>query len=197
MIIFAQILVLIQNMKKFKILSAILVLTAFVACSSKPDCPNSDVNKFDNFLGISYGMSELELEAKLGNFTGGEYTSDSTAFIYYFKRIENAPVTVWVNSESGKVETIFMEILGYEEYFQSDLDEAIKEFSMSECDSRFFGMKYDELVQEMGKPAADETIEGGVRSVSYDSKDYKYSVNFKFYPEQADMCSSVSVNWFY
>ena len=50
--------------------------------------------------------------------------------------------------KSGKVETIFMEILGYEQYFQEDLNEAITEFKISECDSRFFGMKYEELVVE-------------------------------------------------
>lgn len=180
-----------------KIFAIALIAIAFVACSSKPECANSDVNAFDNFLGITYGMTELELESKLGKFTGGAYTADSTAFIYYFKRLENAPVTVWVNAKSGKVETIFMEILGYEQYFQEDLNEAITEFKISECDSRFFGMKYEELVEDMGKPSAEETIEGGVKSVSYDSKDYKYSVNFKFYPEQENMCSSVSVNWFY
>jgi hypothetical protein len=184
-------------MKKFRFYSLVLLGFAFIACSSKDECPNSDIEKFDNFLGVQYGTSELELEAKLGKFTGGEYTTDSSAFIYYFKRIENAPVTVWVNAKTGKVETIFMEILGYEEVFEKDLEEAKKEFKMSDCDSRFFGMKYEELTETMGKPNFEETLDEGVKSLTYDSKDYKYNVNFKIYPSQADMCSSISVNWFY
>jgi len=184
-------------MKKIKLFSPVFLLVAFIACSSKPDCPNSDIKNFDTFLGVKYGANELELKPILGDFTGGEYTADSLAFIYYFKRVENAPVSVWVNGESGKVETIFMEILGYEEVFHQDVKDAIEEFKMDECESRFFGMKYDELIEAMGKPTAEETLDEGVKSVSYDSDDYKIAVNFKFYPSQEDMCSSISVNWFY
>lgn len=184
-------------MKRFRFIVLALLGLAFIACSSKQECPNSDIEKFDNFLGVEYGTNELKLEALLGKFTGGEYTPDSSAFIYYFKRVENAPLTVWVNSKSGKVETIFMEILGYEEVFQDDLDAAIKEFHISDCDSRFFGMKYEELVETMGKPNSEETLEDDVKSLTYDSKNYKYNVNFKLYPSQGDMCSSISVNWFY
>jgi len=185
-------------MKKIKFLALAVVAIAFTACGeTKPDCPNSDVNKFDNFLGIKYGTNELDLEPILGDFTGGEYTVDSSAFIYYFKHIENAPVSVWVNGESGKVETIFMEILGYEDVFDKDVEEAKKEFKMTDCDSRFFGMTYDELVETMGKPTSEETLDEGVKSMSYDSKDFKIAVNFKVYPSQADICSSISVNWFY
>lgn len=152
---------------------------------------------FDNFLGITYGMNELLLESKLGPYTGGEYTSDSLSFVYYFKKIEGVPISVWVDAKSQKVITIFMEILGYEELFQADLDEAIKEYSMSECESRFFGMTFEELKAVMGEPAKDEVIKDGIRSVDYDSKDYKYSVNFKFHPAQNNLCSAISVNWFY
>ena len=89
-------------MKKIKFLALAFVFVALTACGEKkPDCPNSDVNNFDNFLGVKYGTNELELEPILGAFTGGEYTVDSSAFIYYFKRIENAPVSVWVNRGSG------------------------------------------------------------------------------------------------
>ena len=77
------------------------------------------------------------------------------------------------------------------------ITKALKEFKIDECDSRFFGMKYDELVKTMGKPTTEETLEEGVKSLTYDSKDFKTAVNFKIYPSQANMCSSVSVNWFY
>lgn len=160
-------------------------------------CEKKSADDFDNFLGIEYGTNELKLEKILGEFTGGEYTADSLAFMYYFKALENAPITVWVNAKSQKVETVFMEVLSYEAYFKQDLEAAIEKYHIQPCDSRFFGMKYAEITKIMGKPAADELLEGNVKSISYDSKNYKYSVNFKFYPEQENMCSSISVNWFY
>ncbi len=157
----------------------------------------TNVDDFDNFLGITYGMNELFLEKILGKFTGGEYTSDSTAFLYYFKEIKGAPITVWVDSESQKVITIFMEILGAEEWFQSDLNSAIEAYNISTCDSYFFGLTYEALVTRMGKPTSEELLKGDIRSVDYDSANLKYSVNFKFYPDQDNLCSSVAVNWFY
>jgi hypothetical protein len=157
----------------------------------------TSVSDFDNFLGLTYGMNELMLEQKLGKFTGGEYTADSTSFIYYFKKIKGAPISVWVDSKSQKVITIFMEILGYEELFQSDLNSAIEAYSISSCDSYFFGLKYADLKAKLGEPVAEEMLEGEIRSVDYDSEDLRCSVNFKFYPDQDNMCSSISVNWFY
>jgi hypothetical protein len=157
----------------------------------------SNVADFDNFLGLTYGMNELMLEKKLGKFTGGEYTADSTSFMYYFKKIKGAPITVWVDSKSQKVITIFMEILGYEELFQSDLNSAIEAYSISTCDSYFFGLKYEDLKAKLGEPTTEELLEGNIRSVDYDSEDLKCAVNFKFYPEQGNLCSSISVNWFY
>ncbi len=165
---------------------------AIDSCAEK-----KNVDDFDNFLGITYGMNELNLEKILGKFTGGEYTADSTAFLYYFKEIKGAPITVWVDSESQKVITIFMEILGAEEWFQSDLSSAIEAYNISTCDSYFFGLTYEALVTRMGKPTSEELLKGDIRSVDYDSANLKYSVNFKFYPDQDNLCSSVAVNWFY
>lgn len=153
---------------------------------------------FDNFLGITYGMNELKLESILGKFTGGEYTADSTSFMYYFKKIKGAPITVWVDAQSQQVTTIFMEILGYEELFQSDLNDAIEAYNISECDSYFFGLTYTELKARLGEPSREELLkDSGIRSVDYDSRDFSHSINFKFYPDQNNVCSSVSVNWFY
>ncbi|MCB9225449.1 MAG: hypothetical protein H6582_14815 [Crocinitomicaceae bacterium] len=165
------------------------------------DCGKKSVADWDNFIGIKYKTNELDLEKIIGNFTGGEYTADSSAFIYYFKRVDRAPVTVWVNGKTGDVETIFMEILGYEEYFEGDVDAAVEEFNIQDCDSKWFGMTPQEVIDAMGKPAKDEMKEDkegqGVRSISYDSEDYKISVNFKFYDSQGGICSSISLNWFY
>lgn len=161
------------------------------------DCSKSSVEDWDNFIGITYETNELDLEDIIGKFTGGEYTADSSAFIYYFKRVDRAPVTVWVNGKTGAVETIFVEILGYEEYFEGDVKDLKKEFKLEDCDTRWFGMHPDDLIKEMGKPDKDEEKSEGVRSIFYDSKDYDISVNFKFYESQGGMCSSISVNWFY
>jgi hypothetical protein len=164
-------------------------------------CEKESVEDWDNFIGIQYKTNELDLEKIIGDFTGGEYTADSSAFIYYFKRVERAPVTVWVNGKTGNVETIFMEILGYEDYFEGDVEAAAEEFNMKECDTKWFGMSPQEVIDAMGKPAKDEMKEDkegqGVRSISYDSEDFTISVNFKFYDSQGGMCSSISLNWFY
>ena len=37
---------------------------------------------FNRFLGIDYGTEEHQLESKLGKFTGGTFTSDSSSSIY-------------------------------------------------------------------------------------------------------------------
>jgi hypothetical protein len=213
-------------MKKMKYYFGFMLVVAFVSCGGSNDdaedlkdlmedisenlddelgdigsCDKESVEDWDNFLGIQYKTNELDLEKIIGDFTGGEYTADSSAFIYYFKRVERAPVTVWVNGKTGDVETIFMEILGYEQYFDSDVEEAVEEFNMGECDSRWFGMSPEEVIDAMGKPSKDEDKEAkdgtAVRSISYDSKDFDISVNFKFYESQGNICSSISLNWFY
>ena len=214
-------------MQNYKTLGLLVVLSAFIACSSEQQdkisddemfkhlkaiedealkvdddiladgCANSDINKFDQFLGVKYGMTEIDLNKAVGKFTGGEYSKDSLSFIYKYNRVENAPVAIWVNSKTYKVEVIFMEILTYEQYFHEDLAALKKKFKMSECDARFFGMTYQELISTLGKPNKEEDLEGGVKSVYYDSKDYKIAVNFRFFKDQGDICSSISVNWFY
>lgn len=161
------------------------------------DCTKKSADDFDNFLGIDYGTNELRLEKILGPFTGGEYTEDSVAFMYYFKKFDNVPVTVWVNSKSQKVETIFMEVLSYEEYFKSDLNEAAEYFKMKPCDSDFFGKSVAQIKEILGTPAREEILPEGQTSLTFDSKDLNHSVNFKFYPEQNNICSSISINWFY
>jgi hypothetical protein len=202
-------------MKRLKFITALMVTAALLSCGGNADaenlndlqnndeiedtksCDKNSVDDWKNFVGIEYGTNELELEGIIGEFTGGEYTADSSAFIYYFKRVERAPLTVWVNGKSGKVETIFMEVLGYEEVFKQDVADATAEFDMKECDTQFFGMTPEEVINLMGKPAADKEKEDGVRSISYDSDDFKVSVNFKFYESQGGVCSSISLNWFY
>lgn len=161
-------------------------------------CETFSVEDFDKFLGVRYGTHELNLERRLGKFTGGEYTQDSSSFIYYYNRVDRVPISVWVNAKSGKVQTIFMEVLSYTDInFESDLRKAKQEFEITDCDISWFGIYEKDVQQRLGEPAISEYLEDSVKSVSYDSEDYLYSVNFKFYPSQKEKCSSISINWFY
>ncbi|MCG8575120.1 MAG: hypothetical protein MI810_09575 [Flavobacteriales bacterium] len=160
-------------------------------------CSDVTVEDWDTFLGIDYGTNERDLEDKIGKFTGGEYTADSTAFVYYFNRVERVPVSVWVNGATGDVETIFIEVLSYEDNFDQDVENAVEEFKIDPCESRFLGMQQSEVEKIMGEPVVSETLDEGVKSISYDSEGFEYSVNFKFYPEQGNKCTSISLNWFY
>ncbi|OIQ33869.1 MAG: hypothetical protein BM555_04565 [Crocinitomix sp. MedPE-SWsnd] len=160
-------------------------------------CEKTTVDQWDNFLGVPYGTNETDLDRRLGKFTGGEWIADSSAFVYEFKRVKRAPVSVWVNGKTGKVETIFIEILGLNEFFEQDLKDVEEEFDIQECDMRFLGIQAEELIKIMGKPSKDVTSEEGYRSIFYDSTGLKISVNFKFYDSQGGRCSSISLNWFY
>ena len=82
------------------------------------------------------------------------------------------------------------------EDFEKDLEKAAKKYNLDLCDSRFFGMKKDEIIAEMGEPDAEDNSATGVYSITYNSDNQKTSVNFKFFDEQDKMCSSVIVNWF-
>ncbi len=185
-------------MKKGLIGFVTIFVLLLSACSGEEEqCPEVSIEDWDSFVGIDYGTNELDLEDKIGNFTGGEYTSDSSAFIYYFNRVERVPLSVWVNGDNGQVQTIFIEILSYEANFETDLQNATDEFKIDPCQSRFFGMTQKEVKDVMGDPQSTNKLEEGVVSLAYDSEGLKYMVNFKFYPSQGDKCTSISVNWFY
>lgn len=173
------------------------VLSLFVlSCESGPECTNSDINLFDSFLGLGPQTKEVELPDILGESTGGYYSEDAKSFVYTYQALPDVPIAVAVNATTSKVETVLMEILSFGDDFFMDLEAAKKLYNLPECDSRFFGMKNDELIEDMGKPSVNEQLEGGINLLTYNSKNYKTSVNFKFYAEQDNMCSSVIVNWF-
>jgi hypothetical protein len=204
-------------MKRLNAVTIMLLAVVFVACGNSNEteaqeqldelleelvedtdgCKKNKVDGWDEFMNIPYKGNELDLEKYLGKFTGGEYATDSSAFIYYFKRVQRAPVSVWVNAKTGDVETVFVEILGYEEYFDGDVADLQKEFGVDDCDVKYFGMQPSELIAVFGKADKDEKQDDGVRSLSYNSSDYKIALNFKFYESQGGVCSSISLNWFY
>lgn len=165
------------------------------------DCEKESANDFTNFLRIPYGASELDLDNLLGQNSGGEYTDDSTSFVYYFKEADRVPISVWANAQSTKIEMVFMEVVSYPQYFDEDLGKAIDHYDLKECDTQWFGMTQDEVIKIMGEPRKTEKEEDSegmtVTNMYYDSDDYSVAINFKFYESQDNLCSSVMVNWFY
>lgn len=172
------------------------ILLILSSCTAEPECANSDINTFDSFLGISDETKEIELTNFFGESTGGYYSDDNQSFIYTYHALTDVPIAVAVNANTTKVETVLMEILSLGQDFEKDLEKAKKKYNLDVCDSRFFGMKKEEIIAEMGEPDSEESSEEGVESIIYNSDNLKTAVNFKFYTEQDDKCSSVIVNWF-
>lgn len=165
------------------------------SCISGNDCENSDINSFNTFLGISNETTELELSALLGDATGGYYSEDNKNFIYDYRKLADSPVSVAVNATTSTVETVFMEVLTVGVDFDNDLQIAIDHYKISDCDARFFGLTRTEIIDEMGEPMFEATDDKGVQTLEYNSSNFKTSVIFKCYPEQAFRCSSIIVSW--
>lgn len=185
-----------------------LVLSTCISCegTESPNEPKSPpiadkdttiAGAFSQFLGIDYGMEEQLLQSRLGKFTSGNYTADSSAFIYYFNRVERVPISVWVSTKTAKVITIFIEVLSLGENFEADLAKAINEYQISPEDASWLGLTAQEIKAKMGPPAEEAVSKEGVSLLSYDLHHYLCTVAFKIYPQQDHKCSSVSVNWFY
>ncbi|MFT5822946.1 MAG: hypothetical protein ACI8ZM_004203 [Crocinitomix sp.] len=164
---------------------------------TETDCSNAKITDFSQFLGLDYGAEEILLESKLGAFTGGYYTADSTIFIYSYDRVSRVPISVWVNTKTNKINTIFMEVISLGKNFEEDLEDAVQEFSIEPCDANWFGLSTDEIKAMLGEPNEEAVSAEGITLLSYDSEDYLITVAFKIYAAQDDRCSSVSINWFY
>ncbi len=161
------------------------------------ECDLLEIDDFHSFLGLEYGMEEHELKATLGDFTGGRFTADSSEFIYYFNRVERAPLSVWVDVESHRVVTIFIELIGLRDAFELDRATFLEEFLVSECDASWIGAR-DMVIRERLKiPESDVIDTEGVLSLLYSTQKNDCKVMFKFYPEQDQKCSSIVVNWVY
>ncbi len=179
----------------------VLLSLSISACGgggeTEVDCSNNEVVDFNRFLGIDYGTEEHLLESKLGKFTGGAFTSDSSSFIYSFNRVNRVPISVWVNAKTGKINTIFMEVISLGENFDADLEAAVQEFSIDPCDVVWFGMSAKDIKGKLGAPAEEAVSAEGVTLLSYDSDDFLITVAFKIYEQQENKCSSISINWFH
>ena len=167
-----------------------------------PDsCAKETANDWDNFIGIPYGMSEIKLDSVLGESTGGRYSDDSTFFVFYYKGIERVPISVWSNSQTTQIETIFLEVTSFVQYFEEDVKAVEEYYDLRQCDTQFLGMQPKEVKSVLGEPTKEESLkdEEGLEIISleYDSDDYKKVVSFRFFESQEYYCSLIMVNWFY
>ena len=147
-------------------------------------------------MGFDYGNDEKFLTAKLGSFSKGNFSTDSTYFIYYYDRIPRVPVQVWVHAKSGKIITLFIEVLSLKSLFTEDLDLAKVEYGIGECEVKYMGLTAEQIIAKLGEPAEDAVSRENVHLLTYDSDDFEIAVAFKIYPEE-NKCSSIAVNWFY
>jgi len=159
-------------------------------------CGHRSIQDFSQFLSFNYGDQEEVITSKLGAFSSGNFSPDSAYFIYYFNQIKTVPIQVWVNAKTGKILTVFIEVLSLGDAFNADIAKAKENYEFSSCDLSWFGLTADQLVEKLGKPAEDAVSREDVRLISYDSPDFHIGVAFKIFP-QAPVCSSISVNWFY
>lgn len=168
---------------------------------SKDSCDKNDANDFNNFIGIPFGTSEVDLVKILGENTGGEYNDDSSSFVYYYKDAERVPITIWANSQTTQIEVIFMEVVSLVQFFDTDLEAAIEKYDIQECDAQWFGKTQKEVKKILGEPKKKESTEdtdgNEIVNFFYDSDDYSIALNFKFYQSQDYKCTSIMVNWFY
>jgi hypothetical protein len=164
-------------------------------------CKDISVDDFDTFLGVQFQTSESELKEVMGKSTGGGYNNDSTAFMYYYKNTKRVPVTVFVDAQTGTVETIFMEILGLNGNFDQDVQKADEDFNIEQCHLDLFGKQPKDIIGVFGQADKDnieeDSVEESVRHLVYYSSDDKIALSFKFYKSQDNKMSSFMVDWFH
>ena len=142
----------------------------------------------------------MRLKNILGKSTDREYTDDRETFIYEFDQIETIPITVYLDAESGVIQTVFIELLGLEESFEKDLKLVNSEFPLKPCHSNLFGKLSSEIIKIMGSPdyneIIDDNVENDVESLIYISEQGNIEVTFNFYRSQNKRLSSINVNWY-
>lgn len=163
-------------------------------------CDDIAINDFQSFLTIQANTPEKELKQILGKSTGGSFSDDKTIFIYEFEGTKRVPVKVYVNAETGNIETVFMEILGLQNDFDRDVKKAKLDFPISECKAKLFGKQPKEIIDFFGFPQEDnlqaDNVEADVRTLTYLSENQKTAVRFNFYPSQNYQLSSMVVDWY-
>lgn len=160
------------------------------------DCGIRSTEDFRNFLGFKFKDDEKLITSKLGKFSSGNFSQDSLYFIYYYDRVPRVPLQIWINAKSGKIVTIFMEVLSLKKLFNEDLQAAKTEYNLKKCDLNWFGLTAEQIIGILGEPAEDAVSKDNIRLLTYDSSDYEIAVAFKIYPQE-NKCSSIAVNWFF
>lgn len=168
---------------------------------NEPDnpCLPASIADFKSFLNMEYGTKEHEVlqQKVLGDFSGGVYAADSAAFVYKYQSISSAPLELWVNTGSGKVETVFMELLSKGDAYEKDLQMAARKYNIQPCDQLWFGMTAESIKENLGVPDEEAVSKEGVTLLGYDDPSGEVSVSFKCYPDQNNACTSIAVHWFY
>lgn len=160
------------------------------------NCDKRNLAGWSAFLNLKWGEGQKKVKKELGKHSSIDYQEDSLIHIYNFNDVAMSPISIWVNTKKDKIETVFMEVLSYPENFQSTLRKTEEVYKLSSCDTEFFGMTGDEVIEAMGKPRADSVSVQNIRHISYDNLG-DVSVLFKFFPAQGNLCSSIEVNWYY
>lgn len=164
-------------------------------------CDHINVEDFRHFLGLKYGTNESELKGILGKASSGEYNDSETAFKYKYTNTKRVPLIVYVNSETGDVETIFIEVLGLGVNFEQDVKKADEDFEIDPCHLSLFGQSPKEILSIFGQADSDKVndtkTEENVRQLIYYNDRNDISVTFKFYKSQDNVLSSIAVDYYY
>lgn len=110
------------------------------------------------------------------------------------------PIKVYVNAESGGIETVFMEILGLDKNFEIDVKKAKSDYPLNACHAQLYGKQPKEIIDIFGQASVDnlkkDNVEADVRVLRYFSDDKKIALTLNFYPSQNYKMSSIVVGWF-
>jgi hypothetical protein len=165
------------------------------------NCDGFTIKDFNTFLGLNYGDTKEKINEVLGQETRADYNSDRSQYQYFFEDTKRVPVTVSINPNDNKIETVFMEVLGTGANFEDDIYRAEEDFNVEPCIINLFGKKPKEILKMFGQANSDNikesANENGVRTLTYITEDTFTMVTFKFYPSQNNLLSSITVNWFY
>lgn len=166
----------------------------------KRSCKSITIDDFKSFLSIGQSTPEAQIKEILGKSTGGSYSDNKATFIYNFEGTKRVPIKVYVNAESGRIETVFLEILGLGKNFEIDVEQAKSDYPINECHSQLYGKQPKGIIEIFGQASIDnlkkDNVENDVRVLRYFSEDKKIALTLNFYPSQSYKMSSIVVDWF-
>ncbi|MFK8045958.1 MAG: hypothetical protein AB8B72_10720 [Crocinitomicaceae bacterium] len=163
-------------------------------------CESVSVNSFSNFLNVAAKTKESDLKKILGKASGGSFTDDRLVFIYKYESLKRIPISVYVNAETGKVQTVTIEVLGLNKNFDTDIEKASKKYFKNTCHSILLGKTPIQIIDIMGRPYLDnlttDNVETEVRTLEYVTESGKINLRLNFYQSQNYRLSSIVVDWY-